>query len=231
MNWDRLRTLVLEPLDLYCERTDAALLSEPLNCFSNFAFYLAAAGIFSLRKGLSSPMHRRELTILGILALIVGTGSALFHSFANRLSQVLDVAPIAVFVFVSFFFYVRNLKREKVPLQKPLGFGLGVLILPALFAYASGHPEYFAKGESYLGIAPALLVFAIYEKVPARKIRLCLASGLFLLALIFRTLDQRICDIFPYGTHFLWHLLTTTCAYLMASIQAVTGRSFTLREE
>ena len=37
MNWG-------EPIDLYCERTDAGLWSEPFNALSNLGFLLARRG-------------------------------------------------------------------------------------------------------------------------------------------------------------------------------------------
>lgn len=212
----------LKHFDLYCERTDTTLFSEPINLFSNFAFYLAAFGMLYLSREATSPVLRRELRLLAWLAFTVGTGSALFHSFANRATQILDVVPIAIYVFVSLTFYLRNLWREGANVRTTLLFGAAALFLPVLISYASGLSAIMNSGDAYLGIGPALLTFAVLDKVPARRIRLGAASLLFFLALLFRTLDPSICDIFPYGTHFLWHLLTTICAYLMGSALAVT---------
>lgn len=224
MIWDKMKSVLWEPLDLYCERTDAGLMSEPLNFASNFAFYLAAARIVHLRRSLRSPLHRGELKILAWLAMLVGTGSAFFHSWATRLSQIADVVPIAIFVAASLFFYVRNLYREGVALRAPLMIAGLSLTLPVALAKLLGFADALAKGESYLGIAPTLIVFALYERIPERRSRLFLAAALFVCAFTFRTLDMYICDIFPSGSHFMWHVLTTLSAYLMASIQAVTGR-------
>ncbi len=218
MNW------LWEQVDLYCERTDAQLWSEPLNFISNFAFYIAAARIYYLRRELHSPRHRRELAALGALAILVGSGSAFFHSWATRLSQIADVLPIALFIVTSLYFYIRGLGSEGIAIQKLMGMAALTLTLPVALSVAAGWGEYLAKGESYLGIAPTLLLFAGLERVRERQQRLYAAAGLFILAYIFRTLDQRICDIFPYGTHFLWHLFTTATAYMMASILAVSGR-------
>ncbi|MES2745675.1 MAG: ceramidase domain-containing protein [Bdellovibrionota bacterium] len=212
-----------EQVDLYCERIDGHLWSEPLNFFSNFAFYIAAARIFYLRQNVSSPRYRRELSVLGGLALLIGTGSAFFHSWATRLSQIADVVPIALFIVTSLYFYIRSLKSEGIAIKRLLAMAALTLSLPVALAAAAGWGQYLANGVSYLGIAPTLLLFAGQERVRERKRRLSIAAGLFILAYIFRTLDQGICDIFPYGTHFLWHLFTTATAYMMASIQAATG--------
>ena len=224
MNWDHVRNLLLQPVDLYCERTDASLLSEPLNLASNLAFYLAAVRILHLRQSIQSPLHRRELKILAWLAAAVGTGSSLFHSWATRLSQMADIIPIVLFVGASLYFYILNLHREGVPLRKPLILAVLTLTVPVICAKISGLSDLLSKGDAYLGIAPTLIVFAIFERVPDRRARLFLAAGLFTFAFVFRTLDVYICYIFPNGSHFIWHLLTTLSAYLMASIQAATGR-------
>ncbi len=45
---------------------------------------------------------------------------------------------------------------------------------------------------------------------------LLLAGGLFTLSLTLRTLDQPLCSAWPYGLHFLWHLLNATVLGLLA---------------
>ena len=49
----------------------------------------------------------------------------------------------------------------------------------------------------------------------AGRFLLLAAAGVFGIALVFRTLDQEVCPVFPIGTHFLWHSLTGLAAYLM----------------
>ena len=34
-----------------------------------------------------------------------------------------------------------------------------------------------------------------------------MASGLFAISLTFRSLDGPLCNVFPLGTHFMWHIL------------------------
>jgi hypothetical protein len=93
-----------DPLDLYCERTDAGFWSEPLNALSNGAFWLASADIWR-RLGPGAGTDLRLLT--GLIAL-VGLGSFVFHTVAQRWASVLDVAFIAVFVL---YFIHRALVR------------------------------------------------------------------------------------------------------------------------
>jgi hypothetical protein len=40
--------------------------------------------------------------------------------------------------------------------------------------------------------------------------------GLFLLALALRTADPLVCEAFPLGTHFAWHLLNGAVLYILS---------------
>jgi hypothetical protein len=87
----------LTPVDNYCERTDAGFWSEPLNALTNGAFILAAAFGFCLWRRAGG----RDWPGLWLIAvvLLVGIGSFLFHTLANRWSRLADVLPIAVFIY------------------------------------------------------------------------------------------------------------------------------------
>ncbi|HEU5118519.1 MAG TPA: ceramidase domain-containing protein, partial [Isosphaeraceae bacterium] len=94
-------------IDLYCERCGPGLLAEPLNALSNLAFFLAALAAWSLGKRL----HALEpgIKLLIGLAVCVGMGSTLFHTFATPWAQVLDIVPILLFQIVFLRLYlVRN---------------------------------------------------------------------------------------------------------------------------
>ena len=94
------------PIDAYCERIDASFWSEPVNALSNAAFLVAAAIAFARwrRAGAS------DLPALFLIAAVavVGIGSFLFHTFANRWSRLADVIPIAVFIYGYFALAMRR---------------------------------------------------------------------------------------------------------------------------
>src|SRR3954454_10036771 len=94
------------PIDAYCERIDASFWSEPINALSNAAFLVAAAIAFARwrRAGAS------DLPVLFLIATVavVGIGSFLFHTFANRWSRLADVIPIAVFIYGYFGLAMRR---------------------------------------------------------------------------------------------------------------------------
>jgi hypothetical protein len=52
-----------------------------------------------------------------------------------------------------------------------------------------------------------------------------LAAGVFTVSLVFRTIDEALCQTFPVGTHFLWHLCNAAMLYLLlvALIRSASG--------
>ena len=63
----------------------------------------------------------------------------------------------------------------------------------------------------------ALIVFAILTRRrghPAAPWVLA-ATGVFLLSLTMRTMDQAVCPWLPMGTHYFWHLLNGLLVYLI----------------
>jgi len=60
----------------------------------------------------------------------------------------------------------------------------------------------------------ALIVVARAARGHARR-GLELAVLIFTVSLAVRTIDLAICDTFPLGTHFLWHLLNATVLYVL----------------
>lgn len=210
------------PIDAYCERTDQSYWSEPINAVSNLAFVVAAlAAIWIWRQRGSRDMPAAVLTIV---VFVVGVGSFLFHTHANRWSLLADVIPIMAFIYGYFF----------VAMRRMVGLGLvatiGVLV--AYFALSAGFgmllPPGFLNGSgSYLPALAALVAVAAVLQAQGHPAAsgLFAAAGIFAVSLTFRTIDHAVCDVLPIGTHFLWHifnglLLFTLLRVLMTSAEA-----------
>jgi hypothetical protein len=100
-----MNSALFEAIDNYCERTGPEFWSEPLNALTNLAFI--AAGIWGI------VLVRRHETgafaaLLAWWAIVIGVGSALFHTFANRLTVWADVVPIALFIFMFALFSINR---------------------------------------------------------------------------------------------------------------------------
>lgn len=214
-----------DPVDIYCERLGPGLWAEPLNALSNLGFVFAGLWLLgrAAKRGEPGPVRA-----LAVLIVLIGIGSATFHSFATRWAEVLDVAFIGLFIYWFVACYARY--RWAAPwwlalLSMALFHGFG-LLLTAQFA-----PESFNGSVAYFPALAGLLIFGLLStwKDHSRRARVFFAAALvFALSLVLRTLDQRLCASWPYGTHWAWHLLnalTLTLASLSISQSPGLSRS------
>jgi hypothetical protein len=223
------------PIDDYCERVDSSFWSEPVNALSNAAFLVAAALAF-LRWRRAGANDLAALYLVTLVA-IVGTGSFLFHTFANRWSRLADTLPIALFIYSYFFLAMRRF----------LGFGvMGAAALTLAFAgfsfgFERGWVLAFGRRGLELmnysvGYFPAALalpavgatLLAGSHKNVARRgagRALLLAGGVFIASLVFRTVDQAVCAAWPLGTHFVWHTLNALVLFVLVEAAIRFGAS------
>ncbi|GEP10658.1 ceramidase domain-containing protein [Methylobacterium gnaphalii] len=211
------------PVMAYCERLDGGFWAEPLNAVSNGAF-LAAAGVAVLREQRGKQRDPAALVLAGLVTA-VGIGSFLFHTLANRWSMLADVIPIGLFIYAYLLLALRRF------LDLP---GLAAITMTMAFAAFNlgfGTLADMALGQSSAALTngsidyvPAVLVLVIVggtlaiSSIPARRragLSLLGIALIFLLSLIFRTIDRSVCRELASGTHFLWHLLNATVLYLL----------------
>lgn len=216
-----------EYLDIYCERTAPGLWLEPFNTLTNLGFVIAAGLLLRrylrvYRGRLSQGWDR--LLLIGLIAAI-GVGSGLWHLTAQRWAMLADVLPIAGFISVFLLVFMVRVA------------GLGLLPTLALFLLyhvvnwgiqAFLPPDFLNGSVFYLPTWMALVLMAAWlaSKGHAQWQEYAWASGLFLVSLSFRTVDQLWCGVLPMGTHFVWHLLNAVLLYLLVRglLQAATLR-------
>lgn len=204
-----------DPVDLYCERLHAGFWAEPVNAVSNLAFFAAAAGAYLLWKR-EGKGDRFILLLIG-LAVLVGIGSSLFHTFATRWGLFADAIPIAIFVVVFLVYTLRRFLGQSA---------IATTIWIALFLAAAAilprllPPGFMNNSGFYFPVLGALLILGIVLRAKGGAMRwvggayLC-GAALFALSLSFRIVDPSVCAQFPLGTHFLWHSLNGALIYLM----------------
>lgn len=193
----------LAPVDAYCERTGPDYWSEPINALTNIAFLIAALVMARRLRGPGMATGRALAAVL----FIIGVGSWLFHTHANRLTSLMDVLPILGFILLYIFAATRDFLGART--------GIALLVTLGFFPYAAATVPLFGMipglGSS-AGYAPVPLLILIYavllrRRAPRTARGLAIGSGILTLSLILRTLDQPLCGISPIGTHFLWHIL------------------------
>ena len=198
-------------IDLYCERTAPGLLGEPLNTLGNLGFLLAALWL-ALRLRREGRAQIDEW-LLVTLAALVGVGSFAFHMFATQSTAILDQVFIAIFVLTFFHRWLARIAG--------LGDGIasvGVLVLTlAIVGIRLAAPQGLLNGS--IIYAPVLVTlfgmawWARHQRHPTARFTTALVI-VFSAAITCRTVDLAVCDAFPCGTHWLWHLLNAGVLYL-----------------
>lgn len=215
----------------YCERgSDSSFWAEPINALTNGAFYVAA--LLALVLWVRNDSGERRFSDLGLIVLVfvIGTGSFLFHTLADRWSAVADTAPIGLFMLVYFGYALRRF------------FGCGwLLTLAGVAAFAvviwqtmslrCGGGSCLNGSAGYLPAFAALVALGLgllLRGHPAGKY--VLGGGIvFALSLTLRTVDESLCSATQLdgyghvGTHFMWHVLNATLLYLLLRAAVLHG--------
>lgn len=203
-------------LDIYCERTAPGLWHEPLNTLTNLGFLLAAGLLLRQYLQVYRGRHAQGWDRLLLIALLaaIGVGSGLWHLTAQRWAMLADVLPIAGFISVFLLVFLLRVA------------GLGLLTTLSLFmlyhgvnwaVQASLPPDFLNGSVFYLPTWLALVLMTLWlaHKGHTQWQGYAWASGLFLVSLSLRTVDQAWCGWLPMGTHFIWHLLNALLLYLL----------------
>ncbi len=191
-----------EQIDIYCERTDFTYWSEPLNALTNLA-YMAVA-LYFFRRSAGVPMAQ----VLSAILFAIGLGSYLFHTHATIWASVADVVPIGIFILV----YLFVVNRDIVPMGRWWAVFATAFFIPyaaILVPILDQIP--FIKISNFYWTVPILLgVYAVLlRRRPGIAQGFLIGAGLLCLSITVRSLDEILCDAFPIGTHFIWHLINS----------------------
>ncbi|MBT1158949.1 ceramidase domain-containing protein [Aminobacter anthyllidis] len=193
-------------LDLYCERTDIGLWAEPLNAVSNLAFFAAGLwGVYEARRRKAGTFAE----LLGWWVVAIGIGSTLFHTFATEGTKWADIIPIAGFTLAYTLFNLRRFAGMGWP--RALAIFLGFYVAVGFLTYMV--PDWLrVASNGTTGYLPPFLALVFFGGlVIATGSRAgwynIVAAGIFLGSVTFRVIDPIVCDAFPLGSHFMWHVL------------------------
>ncbi len=196
------------PVDIYCERLDPSFWAEPINALSNLSFI--AAGFFLLR------LRPPRSDLVATLVILIGLGSFSFHTFANRLTGLIDTLVIAIYLVTFAFLIPKQWSRKSILIQLGSVLMLIITIILAQLLMNLLKPSLpWLPPGIYFGAWLALIVYAMatqYSNTSATRF-LWLAVIVFPLSLLSRQVDMPLCDL-TSGTHWLWHLLNGLTLYL-----------------
>jgi hypothetical protein len=199
-----------DSVDIYCERLEASFWAEPINAISNLSFIVAGFFLWRLRSSHSK--------LIATLVILIGLGSFSFHTFANRLTGLLDVLAIALYLVAFAFLIPKQWSRNSILIQ--LGsivlLILSIVLAQLLISHLKPALPWLPPGV-YLGAWLALIMFALvtqYSNKAAARF-LWLAVIVFPASLLSRQLDLPLCGSIG-GSHWLWHLLNGLTLFLSA---------------
>lgn len=190
----------LAQVDGYCERTDFAYWSEPFNALTNLAFIIAAVILWRRSPGLL--MAR----LLSANLFVIGVGSFLFHTHATIWASTADVVPIGIFILL--YLFVTN--RDIVPMGGWMAVFATALFIPYAAAMVPifNRIPFLAISNFYWTVPLLLTLYAIFLRHrPGIAQGFLFGAGLLSLSIVIRSLDMILCDVWPIGTHFIWHIL------------------------
>ena len=198
-----------------CERNAMGIIGEPLNAISNLAFIYVAVAIFRYFRKHEDLEHRRiwDIKLMTGLIFVIGVNSIIFHTFPNPTTEMMDTIPIVLFIliyFCSILFRIGKCSK----FQAVVGFTAFVG-----FSHILVHqfPRALNDSIGYLSSMMALIAVAVWLHLRARpsSSHFMLAALIGVVSLFCRVIDRELCDIWPYGTHFLWHGLNATLLYIL----------------
>src|SRR5690606_28233487 len=210
-----------ETFSNYCERIGPGFWDEPLNAWTNLAFAVAAVGAWVLVSRARGPERRGTIRALPVIIFLIFLGSGAYHTTATRWGAVADTGFIAVYLLyyiVLFVVLFWRLEWRVAWLAAPLF--VGFTLLTALLAGFAG----FRGPGMYLSALLALLLlrgalhFSADPAVRPYGVQYAAIGLLFAVSLTLRTLDRPLCDLVPFGTHFMWHVLNACVLYLTARL-------------
>lgn len=202
----------------YCGRFAPGFFDEPLNSFSNVAFILGA--LYAWRVWHSNGSGDRWQLVLFALAGSIGLGSFVFHSMPTPETLFADLVPIQIFG-MSFLGYVALRYLRLSPLAT-------VALLLVFFIARQSWITLVPRGALGGGVThiPTLFLLVTVTFFVRRRgflawRHMAAATAAYITALYVRTWDLAVCSVFPWGLHWVWHLLAAlTASLLVFSIAA-----------
>lgn len=197
---------------MYCETPDSIngiFPVEPWNAYSSMV--IVVFGLLATMLVARRAPRSYELYLVCALLVVNGVGSTLWHGLRERWALTLDVMPALFFVLLVAVLWARKV----APLWQALLLGAVFLVTP--FALSYFELNFYGRFGS-MGIvitAAAIWLVTLTMRVSRAAalsggVALVLAIG----ALTFRSIDSMSCDTVSVGSHFLWHILLSSAAFL-----------------
>jgi hypothetical protein len=199
-----------------CERAGSSVwYAEPLNVLSNFGFLIVATLIYRYYHR-HEDLEKRwiwDIHALTFLVYIIGLNSIIFHMFPSQLTELMDTIPIVMFILIYFTSILFRIGKV-TPFQ-------GVICIVAFLGFShmlvGQFPRALNDSIGYLSSMVALAAIAMHLHLKARpsSSHFMMAAMIGIMSLFARSVDSAVCEMFPLGSHFVWHSLNATLIYIL----------------
>jgi len=208
---------------IYCDTAHMWLgMHEPVNTISNAAILIAAYFAYRYVKK-SRVGFSGDLILLLFLLTWVGIGSALWHGLRTAWALPFDAIPGVLYLLVLTVVWIRQAFSRAW-----IGWIAGVAGMVLMIAVSFWGVATF--GNALGQITPNLRFAPMFATVTVFGIGMVAATGVKygsraatqgvlilvcgIVAATARSIDLMVCQIIPFGTHFLWHIGLSTAACL-----------------
>lgn len=209
---------------LYCETLiDAAnrlFPIEPLNTLTSII--PVGAGLLALWWLWRNRYQHVIPYALALLALLTGIGSVLWHGTRTSLALSFDVVPGLL------YFLLILVAWPSLLANRFWGYAALTVTIGGTWGLTYSFPPLPVAGPPLwlFGVSTAVAVFLLsvtYVRARWAFTNSCLMVVAALAAALFRTIDLLVCDVLPFGTHFLWHIFLGVAAYAGVRLTAQLG--------
>jgi len=196
---------------LYCERLGSGLWAEPVNTFTNLIFLVAA--FVAWRQAVQhQSLSSGNCLLIGLMAAI-GIGSGLFHAYATKWAQILDILPILFFQLAYLWIYgKRIIKLHSTTLA-------GMVVLYLIAAYFGRQFPHILNGS--LIYAPAFMLILLLGCLSlsscGKRTRYFTVGCRGVFNIAFPTLNRPFC----LCIHNYWHTFFLAPAQRNASVYGI----------
>lgn len=198
-----------------CERSGPEIWAEPLNAISSLCFFFVAAATYRYYRRHPDVKGQWiwDIHILTFLIFTIGMGSTLFHTYPTRLTELMDIVPIVLFINIFFLSVIVRIGRTTIfqTIICFLAFG------GSTHFFVTQFPNAMNDSIGYLSSMGALVMIAIHLHLQRRPSshQFLLAALIGVISLFFRSIDNAVCTQLHLGTHFLWHACNATLLYIL----------------
>ena len=205
-------TTALHTIGFYCGRHGSGLFDEPQNSFSNVAFLLGA--LLAYRAWRASGSSERFILVLVLMLGAIGVGSFTFHSYPIPATLYVDLVPIQIYILAVLAYTLNRILLCTWRTAALIVLGFALLRQAWLYLVPQG---LLGGGVTHIPTLLALLIFIVVLARRGLLVWRYLVAGAacYSIALFVRSWDVPLCNAYPLGLHWLWHILTALAATLV----------------